>query len=54
MVGCMAQNAQKHEQRMRALGERAQKEQEAGNTAALMAIADTLQQLQMAGCTGGQ
>jgi hypothetical protein len=54
MAACAAQNAQKHEQRIQALGERAQKEQEAGNMAAVMAIADTLQQLQMAGCTGAR
>jgi hypothetical protein len=52
MSACMGRNAQKHEKEIRALGERAQAAQQAGNTAALMAIADTLQRLQMAGCTG--
>jgi hypothetical protein len=50
MGSCVAKNAQKHENEIRALGERAQAAQQAGNTAALMAIADTLQRLQMAGC----
>jgi hypothetical protein len=51
---CMTANMQKHEPEMRALGQRAEAAQKAGNTTALMAIADTLQRLQMAGCVAGQ
>lgn len=51
---CMSQNAQKHQKEIEALGQRAQAAQQAGNTAAMMAIADTLQQIQMAGCMGAK
>jgi hypothetical protein len=51
MSNCMAANAQKHEKEIEALGERAKAAQEAGDMAATMAIADTLRQLQMAGCS---
>jgi hypothetical protein len=51
MSQCMAANAQKHEKEIEALGERAKAAQEAGDMAATMAIADTLRQLQMAGCS---
>ena len=44
----------KHQKEIEALGERAQAAQKKGDTATMMAIADTLQQLQMAGCTAGQ
>jgi hypothetical protein len=54
MSSCMAQNAQKHQKEIEALGQRAQAAQQAGNTPAMMAIADTLQQIQMAGCTGAR
>ena len=54
MSACMSQNTQKHEKELRALGERAQAAQKAGNTELLMAIADTLRQIQMAGCNGGR
>ncbi len=54
MSNCMAQNAMKHQKEIEALGERAQAAQKKGDTATMMAIADTLQQLQMAGCTAGQ
>jgi hypothetical protein len=50
----MAQNSQKHEKELRALGERAQAAHEAGNMELMMAIADTLQQIQMAGCNGAR
>jgi hypothetical protein len=52
LSACVTRNAQKHEKELRALGERAQVAQEAGDTERLMAMADTIQQLQMAGCTG--
>lgn len=51
---CMTQNVQKHEPEIRALGERGEAAHKAGNTAAMMAIADTLQRLQMAGCMGAR
>jgi hypothetical protein len=54
MSACMAGNSQKHEKELRALGERAQAAQNAGNTELLMALADTLQQIQMAGCSGAR
>jgi hypothetical protein len=54
MGTCMSQNAQKHQKEIEALGQRAQAAQQAGNTAAMMAIADTLQQIQMAGCMGAK
>jgi hypothetical protein len=51
MSACMGQNAQKHEKELRALGERAKAAQEAGNMDVVMAIADTMQRMQTAGCT---
>jgi hypothetical protein len=54
MGACMSQNTQKHEKELRALGERAEAAQKAGNTELLMALADTLRQIQMAGCNGGR
>ncbi|MFL5496279.1 MAG: hypothetical protein ACJ8DC_17980 [Gemmatimonadales bacterium] len=51
---CMARNAQKHEAEIQALGERGQAANKAGNTAAMMAIADTINRITMAGCTGRQ
>jgi len=50
MSACMSKNMQSHQAEIEALGERAQAAQAAGDTAKLMAIADTLQQIQMAGC----
>jgi len=49
---CMTRNLQTHQAELEALGKRAEAAQAAGDTARLMAIADTLQQLQMAGCGG--
>jgi len=54
MSNCMAANAQKHEKQIEALGERAKAAQEAGDMAATMAIADSINQLQMAGCNKGK
>jgi hypothetical protein len=48
---CAAANAQKHQKEIEALGERAKAAQEAGDMAATLAIADTLRQIQMAGCS---
>jgi hypothetical protein len=49
-TNCMAKNAQKHEKEIEALGERAKAAQEANDMASVMAIADTIRQLQMKGC----
>jgi hypothetical protein len=50
MANCMAKNAQKHTKEIEALGERAKAAEQAGDMARTLAIADTLRQLQMAGC----
>jgi hypothetical protein len=52
MSECMSKNTQNHQAKLEALGQRAQAAQAAGDTQKLMAIADTLQQIQMAGCQG--
>jgi hypothetical protein len=54
MAHCYAKNAQQHEKRIRALGERGEAARKAGDTATLLAVADTIQQLQTAGCTGAR
>ena len=54
MMNCMAANAQKHEKEIQALAQHAEAAQKAGDTATMMAIADSLQQLQMAGCQAGK
>jgi hypothetical protein len=50
MNDCMMKNMQNHEAELEALAKRAEAAQKAGNQQQLMAIADTLQQIQMAGC----
>lgn len=50
MGACMSKNIQAHQAEVEELGKRAQAAQKAGNQAALMAIADTMQRIQMAGC----
>jgi hypothetical protein len=50
MSECMMKNMEKHEAKIEALGKRAEAAQEAGNQQLLMAIADTLNRLQMGGC----
>ena len=52
MTDCMGKNSKKHEKEIERLGERVQAAAESGNTQAAMAIADSIRQLQMAGCTG--
>jgi hypothetical protein len=52
MSSCMMKNMESHQAQIEALGKRAEAAQKAGNQAAMMAIADTLQRIQMAGCTG--
>jgi hypothetical protein len=48
---CMVKNVQQHEAEIKALGDRGAAAQKAGNTALMMAIADTITRIQMAGCT---
>jgi hypothetical protein len=50
MNECMVKNVQKHEAEIQALGDRGEAAQRAGNTDLMMAIADTIQRIQMAGC----
>jgi hypothetical protein len=52
MSACMTKNIQSHQAEIEALGKRAQAAQNANDTGKLMAIADLVQQIQMAGCTG--
>jgi hypothetical protein len=49
-ANCMSQNAQKHEKEIEALAQRAQAAQQANDMNKLMAIADSIQRLQNAGC----
>jgi hypothetical protein len=50
MNACMMKNIQDHQAELEALGHRAEAAKDANDTAKLMAIVDTLQQIQMAGC----
>ena len=50
MSACMMNNIQKHEAKLEGLGERLEAAESAGNNAKMMAIADTMQRIQMAGC----
>jgi hypothetical protein len=52
MSACMAKNMQKDQARIEALAKRGQAAQKAKDNATLMAIADTIQRIQMAGCQG--
>jgi hypothetical protein len=52
MSACMSKNIQDHQAEIEALGKRGQAAHEAGDNQKLMAIADTLQRIQMAGCQG--
>jgi hypothetical protein len=45
-------NIQAHQAELEALGHRAEAAKAAGDTGRMMAIVDTLQQIQMAGCRG--
>jgi len=47
---CMVNNVQAHEAKIKALGDRGAAAQQAGNTQLMMAIADSIMQIQMAGC----
>lgn len=53
MNDCMVKNIQKHEAEIKALGDRGEAAKDAGNTPLMMAIADTIQRIQMAGCARG-
>ena len=48
---CMMNNVQSHEKEIQALGDRGDAAREAGNTPLMMAIADTITRIQMAGCS---
>lgn len=48
---CMVNNIQSHEAEIKALGDRGSAAQQAGNTPLMMAIADTIMRIQMAGCS---
>jgi hypothetical protein len=52
MNDCMTKNMMSHQKEMEALGKQAQAAQAAGDNAKMMAIADSMQQIQMAGCQG--
>jgi hypothetical protein len=52
MTNCMAKNSKKHEPEIVRLGESAAAAAQSGNTQAAMAIADSIRQLQVAGCPG--
>ena len=54
MNNCMMANVHEHEKEIEALAERAKAAQEAGDMPTTLAIADTLRQLQTAGCNQGQ
>lgn len=49
-ANCMAQNAQKHQKEIEALAQRAQAAQQANDMNTLMAITDSIQKIQNAGC----
>ncbi len=52
MNACMMKNIETHQAELEALGHRAEAAKAAGDTGKMMAIVDTLQQIQMAGCRG--
>jgi hypothetical protein len=52
MNACMMNNLQSHQAELEALGKRAEAARDANDTARMMAIVDTVQQIQMAGCRG--
>jgi hypothetical protein len=54
MGACMTKNMQAHQKEIEAFAQQAQAAQKAGNQAKLMAIADTVQRIQMAGCMAGR
>jgi hypothetical protein len=50
MNACMVKNIQNNEAKLEALGNRLEAAESAGNNPKMMAIADTIQRIQMAGC----
>ena len=50
MNACLVKNVQRHQAEIGALGKRMQAAQAAGDNSKLMALADTLQRIQLAGC----
>jgi hypothetical protein len=52
MNTCMMNNLQSHQAELEALGKRAEAAKNANDTGKMMAIVDTIQQIQMAGCRG--
>jgi hypothetical protein len=54
MAECMGKNAQKHEKEIQELGARGQEAQKRNDTATMMAIADSINQITMAGCNKDQ
>ncbi len=50
MNACLVKNVQRHQTELEALGKRMQAAHAAGDNSKLMAIADTMQRIQMAGC----
>lgn len=50
MNACLVKNVQRHQAELEALGKRMQAAQAAGDNSKLMAMADTMQQIQMSGC----
>jgi hypothetical protein len=52
MSDCMTKNMMNHQKEMEALGKQAQAAQATGDNAKMMAIADSMQRIQMAGCQG--
>ena len=54
MAECMGKNAKKHEKEIQELGARGEEAQKRNDTALMMAIADSINQITMAGCNQGQ
>ena len=50
MNACLVKNVQRHQAKLGVLGKRMQAAQAAGDNSKLMALADTMQQIQLAGC----
>jgi hypothetical protein len=54
MAECMGKNSQKHEKEIQELGARGEEAQKRNDTATMMAIADSINQITMAGCNRDQ
>ena len=54
MMNCIAQNVEKHQKEIEALAQRAEAARKANDTTTMMAIADSVNQLQTAGCNRDQ